>query len=267
MVVAAKLEQGAASALNLLNFGLYNFWKYLMPHAVSRLRDQRLARSKKPFLARGAYLVRCERCRVSAAYCMCAWQPKVAANSAVCLLMYDAEPLKPTNTGWLIADVVADTFAFSWSRTEVDENILALLADPQWQPYLVFPEEYVPAERVVHTVPHIELKAAGKRPLFVVLDGTWTEARKMFRKSAYLEHLPVLSLQPEDISRYRLRRSTREEHLCTAEVTALCLQLADDTDAALALEQWFARFSRHYLAGRKPPSVAEKEALRTGTAL
>ncbi len=238
-----------------------------MPHAVSRLRDQRLARSEKPFLARGALLVRCPRCRVAQAYCMCAWQPSVSANSAVCLLMYDAEPLKPTNTGWLIADVVPDTFAFSWSRTEVDEGILALLADPQWQPYVVFPDEYVPAERVVHEVAHAQLKAAGKRPLFVVLDGTWTEARKMFRKSAYLAHLPVLSLQPETISSYRLRRSTREEHLCTAEVTALCLHLADDVAAAQALEQWFARFSRHYLAGRKPPSLAEKEALRSGTAL
>lgn len=238
-----------------------------MPHAVSRLRDQRLARSKKPFLARGAHLIRCPRCRVDIRYCMCAWQPKVAANSAVCLLMYDAEPLKPTNTGWLIADVVPDTFAFTWSRTEVDEEILALLADPQWQPYVVFPDEYVPVERVVHEIAPAHLKATDKRPLFVVLDGTWTEARKMFRKSAYLAHLPVLSLQPDDISRYRLRRSTREEHLCTAEVTALCLHLADDMAAAQALEQWFARFSRHYLAGRKPPSVAEQQALLDGTAL
>lgn len=238
-----------------------------MPHAVSRLRDQRLARSEKPFLARGALLVRCPRCRVSVTYCMCAWQPNVSANSAVCLLMYDAEPLKPTNTGWLIADVVPDTFAFSWSRTEVDERILTLLADPQWQPYVVFPGEYVLAQRVVHDVAHAQLKIAAKRPLFVVLDGTWTEARKMYRKSAYLAHLPVLSLQPEAISRYRLRRSTREEHLCTAEVTALCLQLADDHAAAEALEQWFARFSRHYLASRKPPSASEKEALRAGTAL
>ena len=100
-----------------------------------------------------------------------------------------------------------------------------------------------------------------------MLDGTWTEARKMFRKSAYLADLPVLSLQPEDISNYRLRRSTRDDHLCTAEVTALCLHLADDIQAATALETWFARFSRHYLAGRKPPSIAEKEALRNGTAL
>ncbi len=41
------------------------------------------------------------------------------------------------------------------------------------------------------------------RPLFILLDGTWSEARKMFRKSPYLEHLPVLSLAPEQLSRYK----------------------------------------------------------------
>jgi len=48
----------------------------------------------------------------------------------------------------------------------------------------------------------------------------------MFRKSPYLNHLPVLSLPPEQLSRYRLRRSTRDDHLCTSEVAALCLALA-----------------------------------------
>jgi DTW domain-containing protein YfiP len=66
--------------------------------------------------------------------------------------MADIEALKPSNTGWLIADVVADTFAFEWARTEVDPGLLALLADPQWQPYLVFPGEFVAAELVADVV-------------------------------------------------------------------------------------------------------------------
>jgi hypothetical protein len=70
----------------------------------------------------------------------------------MCLLMADIEPLKPSNTGWLIADVVPDTFAFGWARTEVDPALLALLADPQWQPYVVFPGEFVAPERVVTQV-------------------------------------------------------------------------------------------------------------------
>jgi DTW domain-containing protein YfiP len=167
--------------------------------------------------------------------------------------MCDIEPLKPSNTGWLIADVVPDTWAFGWARTEVDPALLALLADPQWQPYLVFPGEFVDARRVV-TQLQPESAALGqrfKRPLFVLLDATWPEARKMYRKSPYLDHLPVLSLAPEQISRYRLRRSKRDDHFCTSEVASLCLALADEPLAAQTLEAYLDVFSIHYLTARQ----------------
>lgn len=164
----------------------------------------------------------------------------------MCLLMHDVEPMKPSNTGWLIADVIDDTTAFAWSRTEVDPDLLTLLADPQWQPYIVFPGEFVAPERVVS-----EVKVGqSKRPLFILLDGTWSEARKMFRKSPYLEHLPVLSLAPEQLSRYKLRRSKRDDHFCTAEVAALCLELADDRVASEVLDAYLDVFSTHYLAAK-----------------
>ncbi len=164
----------------------------------------------------------------------------------MCLIMHDIEPLKPSNTGWLIADIVADTHAFTWQRTGVEPALLKLLADPRYQPLVVFPGEYAEPERVVSGV---EL-STDKRPLFILLDATWTEARKMFRKSPYLNRLPVLSLQVDVLSRYRLRRSTRNEHLCTAEVAALCLGLAGDDQAAGALDAWLDAFTDHYLAAK-----------------
>ena len=217
------------------------------PHAVSRLRTERLARSAKPFLARGGPKgERCPGCRRVPSQCLCVLRPALATRAGMCLLMADIEPLKPSNTGWLIADVVADTFAFGWARTEVHPGLLALLADPQWQPYVVFPGEFVEPARVVTQV----ATAEGKRPLFVLLDATWPEARKMFRKSPYLNHLPVLSLQPEQLSRYHLRRSTRMDHFCTSEVGALCLELAGELQAAQALEAYLDVFTHHYLQAK-----------------
>jgi DTW domain-containing protein YfiP len=226
-------------------------------HAVSRLRTTRLARASKPFLARGGPRnARCEGCRLIPSHCMCALRPAVPSRAGVCLVMADIEALKPSNTGWLIADVVADTFAFEWARTEVDPGLLALLADPQWQPYLVFPGEFVAAERVVTDV--AEVVAAGasagkpaRRPLFVLLDATWPEARKMFRKSPYLNHLPVLSLQSEQLSRYKLRRSQRDEHFCTSEVAALCMALAGEERVADTLEAYLDVFTNHYLKAKQ----------------
>ena len=249
----------------------------LLPHAVSRLRAARLARSAKPFLARGGPRgERCAGCRLILGHCLCALRPAVSVRAGVCLLMADIEPLKPSNTGWLIADVVADTWAFGWARTVVDPALLALLADPQWQPYLVFPGEFVAAERVVTAVQAnanassnssgnanasdpgsgdisegASAPVSGKRPLFVLLDATWPEARKMFRKSPYLDHLPVLSLQSEQLSRYRLRRSQRDSHFCTSEVAALCLELAGEPHAAQTLEAYLDVFTDHYLKAKQ----------------
>jgi DTW domain-containing protein YfiP len=227
-----------------------------MPHAVSLLRAARLARSVKPFMARGGFKrERCAGCRLAPSHCMCALRPLQSTRAGVCLLMADIEPLKPTNTGWLIADVVADTFAFGWARTEVDPALLALLDDPQWQPYVVFPAQYAAAERVVHAVPQPEARG-GKRPLFVLLDGTWAEARKMFSRSPYLDRWPVLSLQPEQITQYQLRNSGRGDHFCTSEVAAMCMQLAGEHVAERTLEAYLAVFTHHYLRAKNQQPIA-----------
>ncbi|PJI95556.1 hypothetical protein CLU85_0265 [Acidovorax sp. 69] len=250
-----------------------------LPHAVSRLRAARLARSAKPFLARGGPRgERCPGCRLVPSHCLCGVHPMVPTRAGVCLLMADIEPLKPSNTGWLIADVVPDTFAFGWARTEVDPALLTLLADPQWQPYVVFPGEFVAPERVVTevamdsvAVPRAGVEPAlAKRPLFILLDATWPEARKMFRKSPYIDRFPVLSLEPEQLSRYRLRRSRRDDHFCTSEVAGLCLDLAGEPLAAQTLQAYLDVFTHHYLQAKHqlPPDWqgAEHERLRSLTA-
>jgi DTW domain-containing protein YfiP len=180
---------------------------------------------------------------------MCALKPVVRSRAAVCLVMAEFESLKPSNTGWLIADLLTDTVAFGWSRMAVDPALLALLADPQWQPYVVFPGEFAEPERVV-----TELAATGshdRRPLFILLDGTWSEARKIFRKSPYLNRFPVLSLRPDQRSRYRLRRSSHDDHFCTSEVAAMCLALAGDLHAAQTLDAYLDVYSSRYLRARQ----------------
>jgi DTW domain-containing protein YfiP len=232
-------------------------------HAVARLRATCLTHNPtRPRLDRGEpRKERCERCRLMPSHCMCSLRPVLPAptRAAVCLVMAEFEALKPSNTAWLIADVLPDTAAFSWSRLQVNPALLALLADPQWQPYVVFPGEFAAPGRVVTDLfdaigdnsESQQTAATAKRPLFVLLDGTWSEARKIFRKSPWLNHLPVLSLQPEQLSRYRLRRSTHEHHFCTSEVAALCLALAGDAHAAQVLEAYLDVFSSRYLSARQ----------------
>jgi len=103
------------------------------PHAVARLRATCLALDgQRPRLDRGEpRKPRCERCRLAPTHCACALHASVPARAGMCLLMAPFEALKPSNTGWLVADVVPDTQAFAWSRTHVDLALTTLLDDPR----------------------------------------------------------------------------------------------------------------------------------------
>jgi DTW domain-containing protein YfiP len=167
--------------------------------------------------------------------------------------MYDDEILKPSNTGRLIADIVPDTFAFIWSRTEPDNQMLALLQDPQWQPIVIFPAEYCQAERVISE----NNQLSDKKPLFILLDGSWAQAKKMFRKSPYLDKLPVLSFSPENISRYLVRKAVKDNQLATAEVAALALEFIDEPENSTQLALLFEVFKENYMLGKERKQLPE----------
>ena len=214
-------------------------------NAVLQLRAKRLARATRPFLARGNRIRRCQRCLLPHKVCLCETLAPSSAESRFCLVMFDTEPMKPSNTGRLIADILPDTAAFQWSRTEPPQGLLDLVRTEAYQPMVVFPASYAGEHRQVLSAP-----PSGKPPLFIMLDGTWTEARKMFRKSPYLDALPVISVDLSRVSAYRLREAHADGQYCTAEVAIALLDLAGDTQAAAALGNHFICFRERYLAGK-----------------
>ena len=161
--------------------------------------------------------------------------------------MYHNESFKPSNTGRLIAEIVPDNYAFRWDRTSPDPALLALLNNDKYQPFVIFPAEDVETDRVVTQVEPV----AGKTPLFIFLDGTWREAKKMIRKSPYLDNLPVLSITAQKLSDYRLRVAPHAHQLGTAEVAIMVLALAGEVDASIKLEQHFIKFRDAYLLGKR----------------
>lgn len=225
------------------------------PNAVLQLREQQLAEATKPFRARGSKVLRCSHCLLPKRDCICAARPQVACGSAFCFIMYRGESRKPSNTGRLIADVVDDNHAFLWHRTEHDPALLSLLQDNRYAPILVFPHEYAEPARCIRNPQDLPAVTVGRTPLFVMLDGTWREAKKMF-KSPYLASLPVLGIQPERASTYLMRDAAHSHQLCTAEVAIEVLRLAQENAAADALAGYFSLFCRNYALVR--PQLHEK---------
>lgn len=143
------------------------------------------------------------------------------------LLVSENEVFKPSNTGRLILDTVQEGYVYQWSRTEPAKEMLALISDEHYQPIVVFPDEYVDDSKRLIAGKALEY-CGNKKPLLIFLDGSWREARRIFRKSPYLDSLPVLSIKPESISQYMMRRSDNEQHLATAEVASLVFAELDN---------------------------------------
>jgi len=216
-------------------------------NSVLALRAQQISESRREFNARGGKMDRCEQCLIAKHYCICEGAEYASCDAAVCLLMYHNESFNPSNTGRLIAEIVPDNYAFRWDRTSPDPALLALLNNDKYQPFVIFPAEDVETGRVVTQVEPV----AGKTPLFIFLDGTWREAKKMIRKSPYLDNLPVLSITAQKLSDYRLRVAPHAHQLGTAEVAIMVLALAGEVDASTKLEQHFIKFRDAYLLGKR----------------
>ena len=159
--------------------------------------------------------------------------------------MFGAEPLKPSNTGRLIADILPDTQAFLWSRTEIDPALLAAINDPARQPYVVFPlPTPTPNGRCSASCP----PAANRRCSLC-----WTAPGRKRAKCSVKpvpQSIPGVFLNVDAASDYQLREASRAEQHCTAEVAAALLQQAGDLPAADGLNQHFRYFRQQYLAGK-----------------
>lgn len=201
---------------------------------------------RRPFVARGSRVERCPSCLLTHRTCICDFRIQVQGQARFCLLTHRKEFYKPTNTGRLIAEALAGTEVLEWSRTEPCQRLEELLADPTLAPCIVFPPAEDYQQRMI-TQPAVE---DGRTPLFIIPDGTWRQARRIFRHSRYLDGLPVISLQQTMDSRYHLRKKIEADQLCTAEVAIAMLEQIGDTHSARVLDAYFDIFNEHYRASR-----------------
>ncbi|MFB9886904.1 tRNA-uridine aminocarboxypropyltransferase [Balneatrix alpica] len=216
-----------------------------------------LAPYRKPFNARGSRIERCQGCGLPDSTCICDYQVQAQAEVEFWLILHKKEQYKPTNTGRLIKDVLPNSRLFEWHRTEPPASLLALLQDSRYQPWLVFPADEERDQQRLQPF----ARQLGKTPVFILLDGTWRQARRMFRLSPWLQQLPLISFQPQAGSGYGLRKALEENHLCTAEVGIELLRLAQEP-AAEVLQNYFQVFNVHYVAGRLGQSLEPAAAAR-----
>ncbi len=87
---------------------------------------------------------------------------------------------------------------------------------------------------------------------FIIIDGTWHEARKIHQRSPYLQKIRRICLRTGEKSAYNLRKNQKESGLCTAECVIEVLRLTGKIAEAELLQERFLAFIR-------PPGVMRGE--------
>lgn len=130
----------------------------------------------------------------------------------------------------------------------------------------LFPSVGFPAENEqaqARTIEPSQLSVDGRKPLLIFIDGSWREAKRIVRKSAYLASLPMISVHPTTLSEYVMRKSDNEQHLATAEVAALVFDSVGEHLGAKTLHFWFEAFKESYMMGKsRMAHDAERPALQ-----
>lgn len=212
---------------------------------------------RKPFVARGSNIRRCDSCLMPAHRCICEFRVRIRAQARFWLLTHRKEVYKPTNTGRLILDTIDGSEAFEWSRTEPEDRFIEQLGRADVDPYIVFPGAPDYTERMVEFAPK-----PGREPVFIILDGTWRQARRMFRHSRYLDDVPVIEPRTTRRTRYDLRAQVEDHHLCTAEVAAAMLEQIGDSASADILDAYFEVFNEYYHASRRTRPLRDLETAK-----
>lgn len=196
----------------------------------------------------------CPQCHLSF-QCICAQLPQCSSQLQLALLTHENEFTRETNTGHWLAQSLPHCHRYRWSRVSPPEDLLQQLANPNVTPYLIFPSEMsVDIGTQWQSSAHCPSQV-----LFIILDGTWQEARKMWRQSPWLHTLPQVHITPNQESIYKLRRNQDSGHLCTLEVGCELLKAVGESHHAQALHQFFAYSMQAFHADKSGHALQQEK--------
>jgi DTW domain-containing protein YfiP len=165
---------------------------------------------------------RCQRCNLPSHLCLCAEVPRVETRTCILLLQHVMEAGKKSNTGRLAVQALTNSRLLMYG-TPAESFEPALLAEPGT--WLLFPDG-TPAPP----------DAPAPRQL-VVLDGSWSQVRRMTQRLAVLRTLPRLVLPPPEPGLLRLREPTHPSGMSTLDAVARAVSVLEGPQTAAPLER------------------------------
>lgn len=153
----------------------------------------------------------------------------------IILLTHEKELLKKTGTGKLVKEVMnSSTQIITWKRKEPD-TLLEKDLIPE-NTLLVYPGG--------EDESNIDLTNIEN---FIIIDGTWQEANKIYNRSPYLKRFSKLTFSSNYKSTYNLRKNQKKSGLCTIESVIELYRLKGHGDVVTLLEKTYDSFKSKFI--------------------
>lgn len=182
---------------------------------------------------------RCARCYQRAPFCLCREIPIVETRTGFVVVRHCREAPKSTGTARVAALALPKLEIRPYGERDRPFDGADLGRPGTWLLFLADG----PATADVRAPPE----------RIVVLDGTWHQARTMFKKIPALRALPRLHLQSKHPSMFRLRQPTVEGGMSTLEAIAGAVELLEGERLASPLYRLNALWTERCMAGRGRP--------------
>lgn len=172
--------------------------------------------------------VYCEGCGRPPLVCICPHLVTVRPRTPVVVLQHPRERDNAIGTAWIVERCLGARRVVG-VELEDDPAFVRAISDPNAPAILLSPGESA-----------IDLASAPPEgPVtLVVLDGTWSQAKKLLRVNPSLARLPRYAFRPARPSNYRIRREPAEHCVSTIEATVealACLEgQSDELTSVLA---------------------------------
>ncbi|MFA5323701.1 MAG: tRNA-uridine aminocarboxypropyltransferase [Smithella sp.] len=178
----------------------------------------------------------CPRCYQRREICICPILPTVNTRVEFLILRHIWEAQRPSNTGRLAALAMPNSRIIpcgGGTRTglsPVDDEILR--ASGTW---LLWPDGTGTQPDISDMKPPVRV---------VVIDATWSQARRLYRSMPALQAMPRLILPAPKRLRDRLREQHRSDGMSTLEAVAAAVAKLEGTETARPLEKFYDELVR-----------------------
>jgi DTW domain-containing protein len=168
----------------------------------------------------------CWTCRRVALLCLCTQVKPFDLEPLLVMVVHPKEFRNTVGTARIVTLSVRNSVTLTGQGPELDQSaaLASLLEDPRLFPVVLFPG---PRSLNLSRASDGELLAflpPARRLAIIVVDGTWSLAKKLIRTSKKLSALPRMSFDVIAPSDYRFRRQPRPYCLSTVEAVHLLIE-------------------------------------------